>query len=293
MSDILLAGAKGQLGIEVERAVREAGISLAAFDRSSLDITDRAAVMAVVRASGARVVVNAAAYTAVDKAESEREAAFAVNRDGAAHLAEAAADAGAAIIHVSTDYVFDGSKTGAYGEDDAVAPLGVYGESKLAGEAAVHRLCGEHVILRTAWVYSRHGQNFVKTMLRLARERDALRIVADQKGSPTAAGDIADAIVAIARLHLAGAMPTGGFGTFHAAGGGVTSWCDFAREIFRLSKPFLPRVPTVTPITTADYPTPARRPANSQLDCAKLKAVHGIALRPWQAALADVLREPL
>ncbi|MCB8839377.1 dTDP-4-dehydrorhamnose reductase [Aurantimonas sp. VKM B-3413] len=293
MSDLLLAGAKGQLGIEVERAARDAGMSLAAFDRSSLDITDRAAVMAAVRASGAKLVVNAAAYTAVDKAESEREAAFVVNRDGAAHLAEAAADAGAAIVHVSTDYVFDGSKIGAYREDDKVAPLGVYGESKLAGEEAVRRLCGEHVILRTAWVYSRHGQNFVKTMLRLAREREALRIVADQTGSPTAAGDLADAIVAIARSHLAGAMPAGGFGTFHAAGGGVTNWCDFAREIFRLSEPFLPRVPTVSPITTADYPTPARRPANSELDCAKLKAVHGIALRPWRTALADVLREPL
>ncbi|MFC5355640.1 dTDP-4-dehydrorhamnose reductase [Azospirillum himalayense] len=291
MVRLLLTGADGQLGWEVARRAAPAGIACRSTGRATLDITDRDAVRRLVREAAPSVVVNAAAYTAVDKAEADADAAYAVNRDGPAHLAEACADAGVPLIHVSTDYVFDGSKPTPYREDDPVAPLGVYGASKLAGEEAVRRLCPRHVILRTAWVYGVHGHNFVKTMLRLGRERDRLRVVDDQRGCPTFAGDLADTLLALAeRLDVtAGAMPAEGFGTFHATGQGATSWCGFARRIFELAAPHLAKVPHVEAITTADFPTPARRPANSVLDCGRLARVHGLTLRPWEMALPGML----
>lgn len=270
---LLVLGANGQVGFELGRARLPDGMTLTARDRAGLDITDRKAVFAAV--PGHDLVVNAAAYTAVDRAESERGAAFAANAEAPGHLAEACRKEGAALIHLSTDYVFDGTKPGPYAEDDPVNPLGAYGESKEAGERAVRAALAEHVILRTAWVYGAHGHNFVKTMLRLASERPSLRVVADQRGSPSSAADIAAAILRIA------AAPKR-WGTFHFTGGGETTWHGFAEAIVR------GRVP-VEPIATADYPTPARRPANSVLDCGKIAAAYGIVGRPWQVALGEVL----
>lgn len=292
--EVLLTGAAGQLGWEVARRASARDLRAAALAHADLDITDRAMVRELVAARAPKVVVNAAAYTAVDKAESERERAFAVNRDGPAHLAEACAATGAALIHVSTDYVFDGTKRGAYVETDPVGPLGVYGASKLAGEEAVRTRAPRHIILRTAWVYGVHGANFVKTMLRLARERPELRVVDDQRGCPTAAGDLAEAVLDIAGRIARGTVPPEGFGTFHGVGSGEVTWCGFAREIVTQAGPRLGKPPPpVVAITTAEYPTPARRPANSVLDCGKLARVYGLSLRHWRAALADVLDDLL
>ena len=293
MTDILLTGSHGQLGWEVARRAAAAGFSCHGVDREDLDITDRDAVFRLVAELRPAVIVNAAAYTAVDKAESDEAAAFAVNRDGPAHLAEACAAAGIPLIHVSTDYIFDGSKADPYSEDDPVAPLGVYGVSKLAGEEAVRRLCPQHIILRTAWVYGIHGHNFVKTMLRLGRERDTLQVVDDQRGCPTFAADLADAILALVARLRAGQVGEDGFGTFHCAGEGAVTWCGFARHIFETAAPVLKTVPTVEAIGTAQYPTPAQRPANSVLDCRRLQRVHGLTLRPWEVALTEMLEAVL
>ena len=291
MSDVLLTGANGQVWWEIAR--RTNGLALDALTRADLDIGRRDAVMAAVTAAKPKVVINAGAYTAVDKAESEREAAFAINRDGPGYLAEACAAIGATLIHISTDYVFDGTKHGAYTESDATAPLGVYGASKLAGEAAVRAALPNHVIVRTAWVHGIHGHNFVKTMLRLARERDTMRVVDDQHGCPTFAGDLAEAILAVARRVLAGTVPMDGHGTFHCVGAGETTWCGFARKIVADAAPHLGKQPAVEAIATADYPTPAKRPANSVLDCAKLARVYGVKMRPWQDGLAEMLAATL
>lgn len=289
MADLLITGADGQVGWELARRAKAAGLDAVALGRAGLDIADRAAVMRVVAETEPRVVVNAAAYTGVDQAEREADLAYAVNRDGPGLLGAACAGTGALMVHISTDYVFDGTKPGAYQEDDATAPLGVYGTSKLAGEAAVRTSGARHVILRTSWVYGIHGRNFVKTMLRLAAERERLGVVDDQRGCPTFAGDLAGAVLALAKRELAGGLAPGGLGTFHCAGQGATTWCGFAREIFRRAGSSLPRVPVVDAIATADYPTPARRPANSVLDCGRLAAIHGLALRPWPDALAEML----
>lgn len=292
-ADILLTGANGQVGWEFARRAPAAGLSVRAFGREELDIADNDAVARAVAAVAPRVVVNAAAYTAVDKAEGDRERAFAVNRDGAAHLAGACAARGIPLVHISTDYVFDGEKDGPYVEDDPTGPLSVYGESKLAGESAVRAFLDRHVIVRTSWVYGVHGHNFVKTMLRLGRERDVLRVVDDQHGCPTFAGDLAAALLTIAHRVASENLPDDAYDTFHCAGAGAVTWCGFARRIFEVAAPMLGRAPTVEAITTADYPTPARRPANSVLDCGRLSEVYGLALRPWDAALRDMLNETL
>jgi dTDP-4-dehydrorhamnose reductase len=228
------------------------------------------------------MVINAAAYTAVDRAESEPDAAWAANCTGPAQLAAGCREAAIPLIHISTDYVFDGSKQGPYREDDPVNPLGVYGRSKEAGDRALREALAEHVILRTAWVYSAHGHNFVKTMLRLAGERPVLRVVADQTGSPTSAADI------VVRRLAAG---EGRWGTFHFTGGGAVTWHGFAEAIFELAAPWRGPPPRVEAITTADYPTPARRPTNSVLDCRLIADAFGIVPRPWSEALAEVIRE--
>jgi dTDP-4-dehydrorhamnose reductase len=290
-ADILLTGANGQLGFEVTRRAAAHGLTVFGVDVDELDIRDADAVRRMVAAIAPKVVVNAAAHTAVDRAESEVDLSFAVNRDGPANLAAACADAGIGLVHVSTDYVFDGAKTTPWVEDDPIAPLGVYGASKAAGEAAVRSALPAHVILRTAWVYGVHGANFVKTMLRVGKTRDRLTVVDDQHGCPTHAGDLAEAILTISRRMVDGTMPADGWGTFHCSGQGATTWCGFAREIFRRAAPRLARVPEVAAIPTSDYPTPAKRPANSVLDCERLARVHGIRLRPWPEALAEVLAE--
>lgn len=285
---VLVLGAGGQVGRELCRRPWPAGYEIAARDHAGLEITRPDAVFEAIARERPDIVINAAAYTAVDRAETEAKAAWAANRDGPANLAASCRAAAIPLIHLSTDYVFDGANSGAYREDDPVNPLGVYGSSKEAGERAVREGLAEHVILRTAWVYSAHGHNFVKTMLRLAGERPALRVVADQTGSPTGAADIAAAIATIATRLAAGDAPCG---TYHFTGAGSTTWHGFAAAIFELARPWRGDPPRVDAITTADYPTPARRPANSLLDCGKISRAFGIAPRPWRVALTDVIRE--
>ena len=285
---VLVLGARGQVGRELCRLAWPAGYAVAGFDRDLVDITRREAVFRIVGHERPDIIVNAAAYTAVDRAESEAEAAWAGNFAGPANLAAACAGAGIPLVHISTDYVFDGTKPVPYRENDPVAPLGVYGQSKEAGDRAVREALAEHVILRTAWVYAAHGHNFVKTMLRLAGERPVLRVVADQTGSPTGAADIAAAIAAILQQLAAGNRR---WGTYNFAGAGAVTWHGFAEAIFELAAPWRGPPPRVEAITTAEYPTPARRPANSVLDCTKIEEDFGIRPRPWREALADVVRE--
>jgi dTDP-4-dehydrorhamnose reductase len=231
------------------------------------------------------LVINAAAYTAVDQAEQEPDAAFAINRDGPAALAEACAKIGAPLLHLSTDYVFDGMKAGPYCEDDPVNPLSVYGASKEAGERAIRARLPDHLILRSSWVYAPEGRNFVRTMLRLARECEEVRVVDDQRGSPTAAADIAGALIAAAGRILAGGRD---FGTFHFCGQGATSWHGFAQAIFEVSQG---RRPRLLAVPSSAYPTPALRPANSVLDCGKFRRSYGISARPWRESLVQCLAE--
>jgi len=285
---LLVLGAGGQVGRELSRLAWPADYRVATFDRAEVDITRKDAVTAAFDRERPDIVINAAAYTAVDRAESEPDAAWAGNCAGPGHLAASCHAAGIPLIHISTDYVFDGSKQGPYREADPVDPLGVYGRSKEAGDRAVREVLPEHVILRTAWVYSAHGHNFVKTMLRVAAERPVLRVVADQIGSPTSAADIAGAIAAIVQRVAAGDRH---WGTYHFAGGGAVTWHGFAEAIFELAAPWRGAPPTVAAITTADYPTPARRPANSVLDCSRISEVFGIDPRAWREALAEVIRE--
>jgi len=292
-TDILLTGAGGQVAWEVEQRATGAGLGVRALTRTELDITDSKAVHSTVAAAAPRVVINAAAYTAVDKAEGDKDRAFGVNRDGPGHLAAVCAAREITLVHLSTDYVFNGESKHPYVEEDFTAPLGVYGESKLAGEAAVRAFLDRHIILRTAWVYGVHGNNFVKTMLRLGRERDVLRVVDDQRGSPTFAGDIADALLVIARRVISEALPEEAYGTFHYTGGGAVTWHGFAEQIFDLAAPNIGRRPKVEAITTAEYPTPAKRPANSVLDCGKIGRTYGIMQRPWEESLKEMLAKTL
>lgn len=286
MTRYLITGAHGQVGRELlARLHHRTGIQLLAADRTALDITDRAAVFQAAQAFRPDFLINAAAYTAVDKAESEADLARAVNTDGTRHLAEAAQAVGAAFLHLSTDYVFDGTADRPYTETNTPAPQSVYGQTKLDGEAAALAACPKSIILRTSWVFGAHGGNFVKTMLRLGRERDTLGVVADQFGAPTYAGDIAAALLAITE-HIAAQKPTG-YGIYHFSGSPYVSWHGFAAEIFRRAEQqgILPRAPQLNAIASTDYPTPARRPANSRLDYGKIRAAFGIAPSDWQAAL--------
>jgi dTDP-4-dehydrorhamnose reductase len=286
---ILVIGCRGQIGRELVEAPPSAGLSLIGLSHDDLDVTDRDAVRHVMERYRPKLIVNAAAYTAVDHAEAEPDAAFAVNADGPAHLAEAAAEVEASLVHLSTDYVFDGAKPEAYTEDDAVRPLGVYGASKAAGEMAIRERLDRHVILRTSWVFGRYGTNFVKTMLRLGRERDRVDVVADQWGCPTGAADVAEAILGIAHQFLI-SHRTNAWGTYHFAGHGPTHWCGFAEAIFERAEPFWGRRPEVAPIATIDYPTPARRPAASVLDCTRFDRTFALPRRPWTERLDTVVR---
>jgi dTDP-4-dehydrorhamnose reductase len=239
------------------------------------------------------VVINPAAYTAVDKAESEIEQAFAINRDGAKAVARAADNHRAPIIHISTDYVFDGKKQAPYIETDPTAPLGVYGKSKLEGEQVVAAANPRHIVLRTCWVYAPFGNNFVRTMLRLAAEHDRLRVVSDQIGCPTYAPDIASAIIAIARMVTVSGWKPEFAGVTHLAGPDAVSWHDFAKEIIAQSSTRGGRSVPVDPIATSDYPTPARRPSNSRLSTARLESVFSLHLPSMQSSLADCLDQLL
>jgi dTDP-4-dehydrorhamnose reductase len=283
MGPILVTGGSGQVG---RALVRLAGpdMEIAAPTRDQLDLTGPRALAAMVEARRWAAIVNCAAYTAVDKAESDVVRAWQINALGPAALAEASATAGIPILQVSTDYVFDGAKAEPYIEDDAVAPLGVYGASKLGGELAVRSANPRHVILRTAWVVSATGSNFVKTMLRLGAERPQMRVVADQKGCPTSADDIARAILSILPN-----MDRGLYGTYHFVNAGEATWHQLAERVFARAAFHGRPAPLVEPIATRDYPTPAARPANSRLATAKIAHDYGISPRDWHAAVDEIV----
>ena len=287
---IVVTGREGQVARSLlEAAQGRAGVEVIAIGRPELDLLRPDTVAEVLAASRPDLVVSAAAYTAVDQAEDEPEAAFAINAVGAGKVAEATARLGIPIIHLSTDYVFDGTAERPYVETDPTAPCSVYGASKLAGEQAVAAANPRHLILRTAWVYSPFGKNFVKTMLRLARDRDEIAVVADQWGNPTSALDIADAILrAAARIDGDGSF--GEFGTYHLAGTGETNWSGFARHILDTSRVFGGPYAEVRDIATADYPTKVRRPPNSQLSSAKFAAAFGRATPKWRESVERVVR---
>jgi dTDP-4-dehydrorhamnose reductase len=289
MPSILVFGRAGQVARELAARDWPADWQVVFMGRGECDLSIAGSATAAITSAAPDIVINAAAYTAVDKAESERDAAFALNESAPAEMAAATAALGASLIHISTDYVFDGRKSGAYEETDECGPVSVYGASKLAGETAIRESQPRHVILRTSWVFSPYGGNFVRTMLRLGAERDELAIVADQTGGPTAAADIAGAVASIAGGLLDGADA---FGLYHYAGAPVTTWHGFAQAIFaRAAEHGLKTPKDVRAITTADYPTAAMRPMNSVLDCTAISRDWGIGQPLWQDALKDCLEK--
>ncbi len=285
---LLVIGRCGQVAQALTERAAARGVALLALGRETFDLASFTDLPEAAHAFQPTAVINAAAYTAVDKAEERREEAFAVNARGAGRLAEAVRALSLPFLHISTDYVYDGAKPAPYVETDPTGPLGVYGASKLAGEEEVIAAHPQALIFRTAWVYSPFGGNFVKTMLRLAATKDRLTVVDDQIGSPTSAFDIADALIAVARAIGHEGMK-GRAGVYHLAGAGETTWCGFARTIFDISKTVAgPGIP-VEPIATAQYPTPAQRPANSRLDCGKLEDAFSLTLPHWRDSLKPVV----
>ena len=305
MTRLLVVGGNGQVGRELRRSLARLGEVVATSRDGCLDaldggapvagiaadLADTAALVAQIRELAPAAVVNAAAYTAVDKAEADVEAAFRINAQAPGALARACADLDIPFVHYSTDYVFDGQGTRPYREDDPTAPLGVYGASKLAGEQAVRAAGGRHFIFRTAWVYAAHGHNFLRTMLRVGAEREELRVVADQVGTPTPAALIAEVTATALSAVLAGQAPAAG--TWNLVATGRTTWHGFAEAIFAaaVAHGLLPRAPRVLPITTADYPTPAQRPAYSCLDTSALRHDFRIGLPSWEQGLAGTIDE--
>jgi len=278
---ILLTGKNGQLGWELARALAPLG-ELAAYDRAILDLAKPDQIAAAVSSVKPDIIVNAAAYTAVDRAESEPDAAFAVNAAAPGLLAEGAKRAGALLIHYSTDYVFDGTKEMPYVEEDLPNPLNVYGRSKLAGEQAIRDVGGEYLILRTSWIYAARGRNFLLTIRRLLKEKDELRVVSDQIGAPTSAGALANATAQLLRRRNSMALDNAR-SIYHITAAGHTSWHEFAVEIARLER--APREIRLVPIASSEYPLPARRPKSSRLSNEKLFRHFGLKLPSWQACL--------
>ena len=293
---LLLTGKNGQVGFELQRALAPLG-EVRAVGSAECDLADEAAVRALVREFAPDVIVNPAAYTAVDRAEAEPDRAAAVNARAPEVLGEEAARLGATVIHFSTDYVFDGESPRPYRESDAPNPQGVYGATKLAGERALAAATSRHLILRTSWVVGAHGANFAKTMLRLAAERDELKVVADQYGAPTSAALLADLTAHLVRQLQREGADDFPYGLYHVAGGGETNWCDYARfvieEALATDKSLKTRPGSVLAITTAEYPTPARRPANSRLDTSSFREAFGLMLPPWQDGVRHILRQIL
>lgn len=285
---LLLVGSNGQLGREVVNAAKVCGVDCEGIDAPEFDITDRGAIERTVGREKFSLIVNAAAYTAVDKAELERDKAFGVNANGPGYLALVCAKYHLPLIHISTDYIFDGNKTKPYVESDPICPICTYGESKAAGEKAVREAIDTHVILRTSWLYSSHGNNFVKTILRLASERAELSVVADQYGCPTYAVDLAEAILEVARqINSRGSVQ---WGVYHYCGHGVTTWHGFAQKICQLARKYRTlQVKRIEATSTKGYPALAKRPSYSALDCSKIRSVFAIRTRPWQDSLAEML----
>lgn len=294
---VLLVGGNGQVGHELRRSLAPLG-ELVVTTRDGrlpdgagcerLDLVDLDAIGPLLERIAADVVVNAAAYTAVDRAEDEPATAFRINAEAPARMAEACAQQGCRLVHYSTDYVFDGTASRPYREDDPTSPLGVYGASKLAGEQAVLASGARAIILRTSWVYSPWGRNFVRTMLNAGKTRDRLTVVADQKGCPTTAGDLADAILAIT-TRLRDGWREEYACVYHAAGSGWTTWHGLAVAVFEEGARHGQRAPVVDPIATADWPTPAKRPADSRLDCTRLAQVFGVRLPDWRSSVGPVV----
>jgi dTDP-4-dehydrorhamnose reductase len=283
---LLLLGGSGQVGTEFQALPLPRGVELVAPDEGAFDLTDHGALDSVIAEGSWSAVINAAAFTDVDRAESEEAKALAVNGEAPTRLATATSRVGIPLVHISTDYVFDGRKGAPYIESDAPSPLNTYGRTKLAGEQGVAAGNPQHLIVRTSWVYSPYGRNFVRTILRLASERDRLTIVADQRGCPTAAKDVANVCLSLA-LRCASSRESGPYGLYHFAGGGEATWHEFAKTIVAFAR--LSRPVEVVPISTEDYPTPAKRPADSRLDCGALDRGFGIKPRPWRDALKDTL----
>jgi dTDP-4-dehydrorhamnose reductase len=289
---ITVTGQSGQVVLAMLERAPE-GVTVTALGRPELDLARIETIAPAIAASRPDIVVNAAAFTAVDLAESEEATARLVNGTAAGEVARAAAALAIPVIQISTDYVFDGSLTRPYREDDPVGPISAYGRSKLAGEQAVAAATPDHAILRTAWVYSPFGKNFVRTMLRLAETRDAVGVVSDQRGCPTSALDIADAVFAVAQNLLARPDDAGLRGLFHMSAQGEASWADVAEAIFAERARLGGSAVQVNRIATSDYPTPARRPANSRLDCSRLQQIHGVTLPEWLGSLQPCVQRLL
>jgi len=289
---VLLLGGAGQVGTEIRRIAILQKINIAAPSRSALHLEDVSAVEKILTTEPWDVVINAAAYTDVDRAESEEPAAFAINATVPSQLASLTGKRGIPLLHISTDYVFDGRKGVPYVEADEVGPLNVYGRSKLAGERGVATGNPRHVILRTSWVYSPWRKNFVKTILRLAGEREQIRVVADQRACPTAARDLAESCLQIAARCALGPERVS-FGTYHYAGLGHASWYEFAHTILTTARTSLDRIPEVVAISTREYPTPARRPLDTRLNCEAIVRAFDVRLHEWQTSLANTLDQLL
>ena len=286
----LITGGTGQVGTELIRRGDCCHFDIVAPNRAEINLLNESDVYSQLNSIRPDIVVNSAAFTAVDAAETECDMAFKVNRDAVRIMANSCNLLSIPLIHISTDYVFDGTKAGSYKETDLICPIGVYGRSKEAGEAKVRELLEKHIILRTSWVYAAHGNNFVKTMLRIGKERQNLNVVNDQFGAPTFAGDIADAIFSIAKKVLEhDALEF--WGTYHYTAKGRTSWKDFAEVIFKTASTWLPNKPYVEGIPSSQYPTAAKRPANSVLNCAKVDSELGPPRRHWREGLDEVLDE--
>ncbi len=288
---LLVLGSLGMLGRDLVERIRQDGMRATGLDMPGIDITKAVETEDLIGSIAPDVVINCAAYTAVDKAEIEIEAAYAVNRDGAANIARACNRLRIPLIHISTDYVFDGSAKRAYREDDAANPISIYGRSKWEGEEAIRSALNEHLIVRTSWLFGSHGNNFVKTILRLAREREELRIVADQHGCPTWTGDLSKALAQISKQILEDEI-SARWGTYHFCGEGETTWYGFTQAIIEEERQREKlKAARIVPISTTEYPLPAKRPQRSALDCAKIKSAFGIAPAPWRKGLVKVLQE--
>ena len=290
MFKVLITGTAGQVGSELVK-LAPAGFEVVSYNSNELDITNTQQVQQVVVEQAPALVINAAAYTAVDKAESDAERAYAVNETGVKYLARAALALNIPVFHISTDYVFDGTATEPYKETDPVGPTGVYGASKLSGEKVLASSGVKHIILRTSWVFGAEGNNFVKTMLRLGKERDTLGVVADQHGCPTSAASIANVLWQLAQKYIdEGELP---WGIYHFSNTPATTWYGFACEIFKqaVEAGILEKTPVVNPIKTSDYPTPVKRPAWSVMDCSALVNLLGSAVSDWQQELSAVLKQ--